>query len=79
MDGEERRQNNGVMLQILTRIEAQFGDLKDRLYDKDGDIPAIKKQLIKMNGGQARIKIAIAVLFVLVLGGTGVMKIAGLL
>jgi len=72
---EERRNCDAVILQKLT-------DLTHRLYGEEhdkGDIPTIVRHLEKINGSQVKMKVSIAVLFVLVLGGTGAMKIAGLL
>lgn len=38
------------MSETLVRIEERSIGLTNRLYDKDGDIPAIKTHLEKMNG-----------------------------
>ena len=63
---DDRRTNDGALLQKLT-------DLMDRLYDKDGDIPAIKEQLTRMNGKVNKNRNWLIALSAVVLGGGGTM------
>lgn len=70
---------NGEILKTLIEVRTQLTDMKDRLYDKDGDIPAIREHLNTLNGRVFKNRVIAVTALVIATLGSGTAGITKLL